>query len=212
MEDNNESYCFFDTIIQNMVKDMNMFLNTFPYKMLDSDSNKGLTELTIQLLIYQYFIKDFENNNKELCIEIEKYIHPSSFCDLMISNKNKNQFLVIELKYIRITYLSIIQSTYKSNMNHYEKNVWLKQSYEKIKEESYETILEMTKQSIISDTNTGEKKFKKITIKEFIEQTDNQVKGYCKKYKEFHGRNVKIYYISIIGIGFKLLTGKLCLF
>lgn len=211
MEDKlDETYCFFNDIIQNIIKDVTILLNTFPSKMLDSDPNKGLCELSIQLVIYQYLKKLFENN-KDIKIEMEKMIL-SSYCDIIISNYKKSEFLIIELKYIRITYLTIIQSTYKLNMKYHEKIAWLKHSYEKIKGESNETILSMTTQSVISDTITGEKKIKKTTIKEFIEQTDDQVKEYCKKFKEVQWKNSKIYYISIIGIGFKLLNGNLCLF
>ena len=197
-----------DTTIHNVESQM----KNYPLRFLSSDPNKGLSEFSFQLLLYTNFI-----NQKldKFTFTMEKIIEGKSRCDLFIKNDETNEVIIIELKYIRISYLKPARQQYTKNEIAYQ--IILENIYNKIKDDSTEKLLTLLKWSeyIVSTKDTTDKEIKYETIKNVMDKAETQVKIYAKQYQnmlDWRTKQPKIYYLVIIGIGFRIIRGEMNLY
>jgi len=198
----------FDNIINNIINDTKKTLNLLGSRLLDPDSNKGLTELSLQLLLFNNFIiKDF----LDLEIEIEKSIEPGKRCDLYIKNKD-NHILIIEIKYIKISYLEESRKSLNNDTTILEKHVLWDKINKNIEKMDDKEIFKLKRWSDFVKSTKEYNVDKYQTIGFIMETALNQAENYSKilntndwrKKKQF-----KIHYMAIIGIGFNLMRSNI---
>lgn len=199
----------FDNIIDNIINDTKKTLNLLGSRFLDPDANKGLTELSLQLLLFNNFVNK-ENIGLEI-IEIEKIIETGKRCDLYIKNKD-NHILIIEIKYIKISYLEETRKAFNKETTILEKHSLWNKINNDIKKMENKDILKLKRWSdfVKSTKEYNPNKYQSI---EFIMDTAlNQSENYSKILNNSDWRKIKqykIHYMVIIGIGFNLIRSKI---
>jgi len=194
---NNE---FFDEILN---KISNQLIKLNCNRLLLNDN--GLDESKFQLLLVNQLLnKEIPN----LKIEMEKYISPGNRCDVYL-NLDRDHF-IIELKYIRIPFLELTKKD--------DKDLYVNKKL-KLYESTNNSILKMDKNEILS-LNHFNKFIKPINIdqkpKEYYEPISKimengieQVKKYANEFNDFKMKKQNIYYLLIIGIGYKFIRSEI---
>ena len=176
--------------------------------LFQSDSSHGLSEFTIQLLMYNNFIHQAEHNNKSFTLEIEKELSPGKRCDIFIKTKH-NDILIIELKYIKISYLEITQKEYNESLSNREKYALYSRISTKINEMDVSKVLTLKRfmqfKKSLTDTPL-DKSDKYETIQKVLEDGLNQSKEYAKTQASIYKH---VYYCVIIGIGYTIIKSDL---
>jgi len=198
----------FNTIIDLMVKKTLLTLDNLKPRLLDSNSDKGLTELSLQLLLFNNIINQC---NPEIETEIEKSIEGEKRCDIFIKNK-RNDILIIEIKYIKIPFLENTIKDYDSSLRFYEKFALWGRINNEIKNMKRCEIDNLKRRTEFIKSTDGTKIDKYQTIHSIMKNAEKQAEEYAKTFKSSDWRKVKVYnmyYIVITGIGFNLIKSPL---
>lgn len=199
----------FNNIIDLMIKNTLLTLDNLKPRLLDSDSNKGITELSLQLLLFNNIINQCNN---EIEPEIEKSIEGERRCDIFIKNK-RNDILIIEIKYIKIPFLENTIKDYDSSLRFYEKfALWgrIDNEIKKMKRCEIDNLKRRTE--FIKSTDGTKQVDKYQTIYSIMKGAEKQAEEYSKSFISSDWRKVKVYnmyYIVIMGIGFNLIKSPL---
>ena len=202
------------SIIDDTILNIETQMKSYPGRFLNSDPNQGLSEFSFQLLLYTNLINQ---RLQGYTITLEKILEGYSRCDLFIRNDETNEVFIIELKYIRISYLKASRQQFTNDGKKYQKV--LEDVYSKIKDDSKEKLLTLLKWSeyIVStkDNNTSVKEFKYEPIQKVLNKAEIQAMNYAKQYQnmlDWRTKQTKIYYLVIIGIGFRIIRGVMNLY
>lgn len=185
----------------------------YPLRFLSPDPNKGLNEFSFQLILYTNLIRNIPT---KFTVIMEKIIEGRSRCDLFIKNNTTNEILIIELKYIRISYLNASRIRFVNDEFKYQKI--LEDIYSKIKDDNNEKLLKLLKWSehiVSTKDNKITKDIKYETINDILVKAEIQAKTYSKQYQnnlDWRTKQPKIYYMVIIGLGFRIIRGVLNLY
>lgn len=180
-------------------------------RLLDSDPSHGFSEFTLQILIYNNLLNQDNYKENKFKIEIEKPLTSTKRCDLFIKTIY-NDILIIELKYIKISYLKLIHNEYKPEMTSNAKYVLYKKNALKIKEMNHNDILELKrfsefKKSLTDKPLTNDQKYE--PIENIFNDGLEQAKGYAKTQ---YNKEINVYYCVIMGIGFSIIQSELLLY
>jgi hypothetical protein len=199
----------FNNIIDLMIQKTLLTLDHLKPRLLDSDSNKGLTELSLQLLLFNNIINQC---NPLFEIEIEKSIEGERRCDIFIKNK-RNDVLIIEIKYIKIPFLENTIKDYVPTLKFYEKFALWGRINNEIKNMKKNEIDNLKRRTEFIKSTDGTKQIDKYqTIQSIMLNAEKQAEEYSKTFKSSDWRKINVYnmyYIVITGIGFNLIKSPL---
>jgi len=198
----------FNNIIDLMMQKTLLTLDNLKPRLLDSDSNRGLTELSLQLLLFNNIINQC---NPQIETEIEKSIEGEKRCDIFIKNK-RNDILIIEIKYIKIPFLENTIKDYVPTLKFYEKFALWGRINNEIKNMKRCEIDSLKRRTEFIKSNDGTKIDKYQTIHSIMLNAEKQAEEYSKTFKSSDWRKLKeynMYYIVITGIGFNLIKSPL---
>lgn len=195
------------SIIDNAIISLESQMKDYPLRFLNSDSNKGLSEFSFQLLLYTTLLNQ---ENKGIMITMEKVMEGKTRCDIFI--KDEDDSVIIELKYIRLSYLRAVRTKYTKEPRAYQ--LLLENTYDTIKNNTKEELLKLYKWSeyLVSTKGIESKEDKYETIKNVLDKAEIQANTYAKQYQNQDFRSKPSYYIVIIGIGFRIIRGELYLY
>jgi hypothetical protein len=181
-------------------------LKEYPLIFLNSDPNKGLNEFSFQLVFYTNLIT---YKLPKIIVQMEKVIEGHSRCDLLIKDVNTNEIVIIELKYIRLSFLKI--SRIHSTNDAFKFQKVLEDIHNIIKHYTNAELLKLLKWSdYIVSTKDSVKEEKYEPIENILIKAETQAKTYAKQYQnnlDWRTKQPKIYYLAIIGIGFRIIKG-----
>src|ERR1041385_6120489 len=145
-----------DRIFKKCIEFTNTTLSSLNHNgvLLQSDSSYGLSEININMLLFNNLIMQNEyKTSKSFMVDIEKNLSPGKRCDLFIKTKF-NDILIIEVKYVKISFLEEIIKGYSDSQTLNEKLALYSKMSRKISGLSKDEITQMKRLAVYKKSLT----------------------------------------------------------
>ena len=202
-----------DRIFKKCIEFTNTTLSSLNHNgvLLQSDSSYGLSEININMLLFNNLIMQNEyKTSKSFMVDIEKNLSPGKRCDLFIKTKF-NDILIIEVKYVKISFLEEIIKGYSDSQTLNEKLALYSKMSRKISGLSKDEITQMKRLAVYNKSLTDKPLTNKYeSIQEVLDNALIQAKGYAQTQSQYKFDN--IYYCVVAGIGTTIIASDLILY